>query len=132
MKVIAQAAGKTNAADTSTGLAPYQYLGTTTQDIPLTVSVRKLQPGVLMPELIRSQCRLLGRAPSDTKPGQGTLEQGLDWPLPPGRIGYFLPESEKYPSQLKWPPLILLESGPRRSVYDHSAQKSVLKGIDWN
>lgn len=78
VKVIAEAVRKLNSADASMGLAPYQCLGTATWDVPLTMSVRKLQHGALMPAVIKGQHPLLVRA-RDSKSGEGTLEWVLDW-----------------------------------------------------
>lgn len=45
------------------GLAPNQYLGIIIKAIPLTISVKKLQPDAQVPEPKRGQRQLLFRAP---------------------------------------------------------------------
>lgn len=80
------------------GLAPYQCLGTATWDVPLTMSVRKLQHDALMPAVIEGQHPLLVRA-RDITSGEGTLEWGLDWQRTSPRLDRILARGQR----MSWP-----------------------------
>lgn len=128
-KVIAKAVRKINSAYAHMRLSPYQCLGTVTRDVPLTTSVRKPQPDALKLELKRGQRPLYSELLEASNEERGHLNECRLATSP--RLDTSFAREWGMSGQLKWSPLILLESEARCCIWLQRTKANTKGHCNW-